>query len=294
MATLVQTTPAAATAATTRHQSQSYPLVRPSSASSSARPSTHHQHQHQHQQAQQQPQMYHLVSAPPPPAQMMYQQSSTQTQQFVAMNYDYTRQTYQAQQAAKHHHHHNHQYHQQQQQQRRPNSTHPLRPQFQTRSRSEEALREKSLLNSNPMEAQSAPLPADLRHSIVGLMPPPAIAVAGQSRPSSADGGGSRPGSAVMGEGQRYSRGGEAGYGPRAGQLGGYGHQPRYSAEDVTTIKNMNSSTQGYVTPPFPVHPRYQNLQQYGHGGSRLSTLQPVAAGYLGQPPSPHGRPVPS
>src|SRR5271167_1982861 len=134
MATLVQTT-----SATTRHPSQSYPIVRPSSSS-----------------AQRQQPLY-LVSSSP----QMYMQQSQQQQPFVAVKHDLPRQTYQTQQQAKHGQI-------QHQPNRRPVPTSAIsypRKGVQHRSRSEETLREKShvqsqiLQSSSPAEAQSAPRP---------------------------------------------------------------------------------------------------------------------------------------
>ena len=300
MATLVQTTPA-----TTRHPSPSYPIVRPSSSSNSPH--------------NPRPQPLYLVTSQP----QMYPQQ----QPFVAVNYDYTRQAYQAQQQAKQQ---SQLYQQQQQQQLRrpgvippqPGSAPPFPRQqqqgIQVRSRSDEALREKSHVQSriqssaqtsmSPLEAQSVPRPPS-----APLPPPPQISDA-QPRPTSADG--TRPPTRSVDKYRariypdqqaRYvplpaSPRDIAGvYLPPPAVLGGYGHQPRYSAEDVTTLKNM-----GYQHVPqlhksrsaqqFPVHSQYHNQpQQYQQYKSRSASSQP--AQYHPHPQSSvpsHSKPLPS
>ena len=284
MATLVQTTPA------TRHSSQSYPIVRPSSSSA------------------QRPQPLYLLSSPP----QMYIQ---QQQQQPFGNYDFTRQTYHAQQHAKH---------AQSQQQRRvpvrsqPSSAppYPLQQQqgIQARSRSEGALREKSHAQSqiqssvqapSPLEAQSAPRPPSsaFRPPLPSLPTPPQV-LGAPPRPSSADG--TRPPTytdnyrARVYPDQRSRhvplpaspRDTTGRYLPPA-VLGGYGHQPRYSAEDVSTLKNMGYQTvpqiqnsQQYPAQQFPIHSQYQNQAQYAgqHYKSRVASHQP--AHHHTQPPS--------
>ena len=281
MATLVQTTPA-----TTRHPSQSYPIVRPSSSSNSPH--------------NPRPQPLYLVTSQP----QMY----TQQQPFVAVNYDYTRQSYQAQQQVKQ----QAQLHQQQQLRRQsmippqPGSAPPFPRQqqqgIQVRSRSDEALREKSHVQSRiqsnvlPLEAQSAPRPPATRPPPPSTpLPQPPQVLDGQPRPSSADG--TRP---ATGNVDKYRArvypdqqaryvplpasprdiGGV--YLPPPAVLGGYGHQPRYSAEDVSTLKNMAYKPvpqlhKSHSAQQFPVHSQYHNQpQQYQQYKSRSTSLQPA------------------
>jgi hypothetical protein len=287
MATLVQITPAS------RHPPQPYPIVRPSSSSSVP--------------LSQRGQPLYLVSATP----QMYMQQQHHQQPPPLMTFDFTRQTHQAQQQAK----------QAQLPQRRQNSLSPQpnsapphpRPQqgMHARSRSDEALRDKSHIQSqirssvqvsSTPQAQSAPRPQSAQFRPSTALPSPPPIASGGPRPLSADGF-RPPTNADSHRGRygdrrpRYSPGpstsGEGGvvYMPSPVARGGY-HQPRYSADDILTVKSMGANTHSHqihpqTTSQHPIHGQYQNTKYQAHPHAYPPSVQSQ------QYPSSHSKPPP-
>ena len=318
--TLVQTTTARPTTATSRPSSHSSsssypnPIGRPSSASASSTP-------------QRQSALY-LVTSQQPHQQPIFVPPPAQQAPFT--NYDFTRQTKQTQQAAKQAAHLQKLHHlQMQQQQRQYSRQHPQQTTsnsapptpraphtIQHRSRSEETLRERSRLQSSitlqssvvpvsqAQEAQSAPRPASsafLRSPSTADLPPlPAMQSAPPPRPSSADGTTSSRPTASMVETYRSrayidsrvryaaaTRESIMSPVPTPPPMP-FVHtiQPRYSAEDVATLKSLgyqpgvgiHSAGSGHPIQQVAIQPQFQPQTTFvlPHRQSKALTLQPV------------------
>jgi hypothetical protein len=225
----------------------------------------------------------------------------------MAANYDFTRSTQQSSKSSQR---------RQSSLPQQPNSA-PPHPKSQTipgRSRSDEAMREKSQSQSmqhgvtmtTAPQAQSAPRPLSTQAPAfrpgTALTPPPQV-LGGQPRPSSADGGrpvsslGSYRGRVYPEQQVRYSSGpviareNVAMYQPPPIQ----NHPARYSAEDVSTLKNIGYQQYPhghYPVQQYPIQqyhpPRSASLHHVQHQQPQPKPLlQPMIPGQMPAKPQP-------